>query len=220
MTPCAVNWNGVAAAWRDRLATANTSKQETSLMSGFVQALRAFRDGTLTREKLLTEVERQLAEREMDAVSLLKLLNEEHSRTRLPDNLHGAIAARILQWRDPPSPFKPLPTRPAQPPAASSQDRSDTVSDRAGAQQPRRRSLRRRRMLPRPDPPDVEFRRTAPITLGSVLQGRFKLIESIGQGGMSTVYKAIDLRKIEARSSDPYVAVKLLTVPRAASASR
>ena len=52
-------------------------------MSGFVQALRAFRDGTLTREKLLTEVERQLAEREMDAVSLLKLLNEEHSRTRL-----------------------------------------------------------------------------------------------------------------------------------------
>ena len=30
---------------------------------------------------------------------------------------------------------------------------------------------------------------------------------------MSVVYKAIDLRKIEARASDPYVAVKLLTVP-------
>ena len=68
-------------------------------MSGFEQALRAFRDGTLTREKLLTEVERQLAEREIDAVSLLKLLNEEHSRTRLPGNLarrarcpHSAVA--------------------------------------------------------------------------------------------------------------------------------
>src|SRR5260221_3806788 len=94
-------------------------------MSGFEQALRAFRDGTLSREKLLTEIERQLAEREMDAVSLLKLLNDEHSRTRLPGNLHGAIAARILQWRDPPSPFEPLPMRPAQPPAAWSQDRSD-----------------------------------------------------------------------------------------------
>ena len=171
-------------------------------MSGFVQALRAYRDGTLTREKLLTEVERQLAEREMDAVSLLKLLNEEHSRTRLPDNLHGAIAARILQFRDPPSPFELPPTRSAL--SDTAQDRTETV------------------ILERDpgvagdgfsDPPDAESRRTAPITLGSVLQGRFKLVESIGQGGMSVVYKAIDLRKIEARSSDPYVAVKLLTAP-------
>src|SRR5580700_9712001 len=114
-------------------------------MSGFQQALRAFREGTLSKEKLLTEVERQLAEREMDAVSLLKLLNEEHSRTRLPGNLHGVIAARILQWRDPPPPFKPMPMPSAQPPATSSR----------------------------------------------VLQGRFKLIESIGQGG-SAVYKVID----------------------------
>ena len=30
---------------------------------------------------------------------------------------------------------------------------------------------------------------------------------------MSVVYKAIDLRKVEARSPNPYVAVKLLTVP-------
>ncbi|HEY0340109.1 MAG TPA: hypothetical protein VGC34_04830, partial [Steroidobacteraceae bacterium] len=63
-----------------------------------------------------------------------------------------------------------------------------------------------------PDPPDVELRRSAPITLGSVLQGRFKLVESIGHGGMSAVFKAIDLRKVEARSSEPYVAVKLLTI--------
>jgi formylglycine-generating enzyme required for sulfatase activity len=174
-------------------------------MSGFAQALRAYRDGTLTREKLLTEVERQLAEREMDAVSLLQLLNEEHSRTRLPDNLHGAIAARILQWRDPPSPFK-LPATRAVPPAPDNmgQDRTETVIiEREPAPPGEGQS----------EPGDVESRRTAPITLGSVLQGRFKLIENIGQGGMSVVYKAIDLRKIEARSSDPYVAVKLLTVP-------
>src|SRR3984957_19542001 len=96
-------------------------------MSGFVQALRAYRDGTLTREKLLTEVERQLAEREVDAVSLLKLLNEEHSRTRLPDNLHGAIAARILQFRDPPSPFKLPAMRPAPTPDNTGNDGTETV---------------------------------------------------------------------------------------------
>lgn len=182
-------------------------------MSGFEQALRAFRAGTLSREKLLSEVERQLAEREMDAVSLLKLLNEEHSRTRLPGNLHGAIAARILQWRDPPSPFKPLPTRPAQPPAASSQDRSDTVLIEREPTSPDAARFGAPDAPTPPEPPDVEFRRTGPITPGSVLQGRFKLIESLGQGGMSAVFKAIDLRKIETHSSDPYVAVKLLTIP-------
>jgi formylglycine-generating enzyme required for sulfatase activity/predicted Ser/Thr protein kinase len=185
-------------------------------MSGFEQALRAFRDGTLSKEKLLTEVERQLSEREMDAVSLLKLLNEEHSRTRLPGNLHGAIAARILQFRDPPSPFKPLPPRGVQPPAPANEDRSDTVlieREPNGPNAARFEAPDAPTPPDPPDPPDVESRRTAPITLGSVLQGRFKLIENIGHGGMSVVYKAIDLRKIEARSSDPYVAVKLLTIP-------
>src|SRR3984957_11201414 len=182
-------------------------------MSGFVQALRAYRDGTLSREKLLTEIERQLAERELDAVSLLKLLNEEHSRTRLPGNLHGAIAARLLQWPAPPSPYKPLPTRHEQPPAASSQDRADTVLIEREPNSPDAARFGAPDAPPPPEPPHVEFHRNVPITLGSVLQGRFKLIESIGQGGMSAVYKAIDLRKIEARSSDPYVAVKLLTVP-------
>jgi formylglycine-generating enzyme required for sulfatase activity len=172
-------------------------------MSGFVQALRAYRDGTLTREKLLTEVQRQLTERETDAVTLLKLLNEEHSRTRLPDNLHGVIAARILQFRDPPSPFKLLATRSAPPQGSTGPDGTETVIIERDPGTPGEGS----------DPGELEPRRTAPITLGSVLQGRFKLIESIGQGGMSAVYKAIDLRKIEARSSDPYVAVKLLTVP-------
>jgi formylglycine-generating enzyme required for sulfatase activity len=173
-------------------------------MSGFVQTLRAYRDGTLTREKLLTEIERQLAEREMDAVSLLKLLNEEHSRMRLPDNLHGAIAARILQWRDPPSRFELLPTQPAPPPGTTGQDRTETVLIERDPGTADSGSS---------DLPEVESHRAAPITFGSVLQGRFKLVESIGHGGMSVVYKAIDLRKIEARSNDPYVAVKLLTVP-------
>ncbi len=51
------------------------------------------------------------------------------------------------------------------------------------------------------------------ITVGSVLLTRFKLIGHAGEGGTSHVYKAIDLRKVEARLSEPYVAVKLLTAP-------
>jgi formylglycine-generating enzyme required for sulfatase activity len=48
---------------------------------------------------------------------------------------------------------------------------------------------------------------------GRVLLNRFKLLEVIGEGGMSRVYKALDLRKVEARSADPHVAVKVLTLP-------
>ena len=49
--------------------------------------------------------------------------------------------------------------------------------------------------------------------VGAVLQGRFKLVERIGEGGMSRVYKAIDMRRVEAHSPNPFLAVKVLTIP-------
>ena len=123
-------------------------------MSGFVQALRAYREGTLSREKLLSEVERQLAERETDAVSLLRLLNEEHARARLPDNLHSAIAARLLHWRDPPPPFKPLTLK--TPFAGHSPSSTDprVIDDAATV-------IIGSGSLP-PEPTDVDARRDAP----------------------------------------------------------
>ena len=49
--------------------------------------------------------------------------------------------------------------------------------------------------------------------VGDILQGRFSLVALIGEGGMSRVFKAIDLRRVEAAATDPYVAVKVLTEP-------
>jgi formylglycine-generating enzyme required for sulfatase activity/predicted Ser/Thr protein kinase len=49
--------------------------------------------------------------------------------------------------------------------------------------------------------------------VGDILQGRFSLVELIGEGGMSRVFKAIDLRRVEAGAADPHVAVKVLTEP-------
>ncbi len=49
--------------------------------------------------------------------------------------------------------------------------------------------------------------------VGDILQGRFSLLELIGEGGMSRVFKAIDLRRVEAGAADPHVAVKVLTEP-------
>jgi len=43
-----------------------------------------------------------------------------------------------------------------------------------------------------------------------ILNKRFVLESILGAGGMGTVYKAQDLRKVEARDNNPYVAAKIL----------
>lgn len=62
--------------------------------------------------------------------------------------------------------------------------------------------------------PGAQNRDRRPVVgVGDVLKGRFDLIELIGEGGMSRVFKAIDLRRVEAGAADPCVAVKVLTEP-------
>jgi formylglycine-generating enzyme required for sulfatase activity len=51
----------------------------------------------------------------------------------------------------------------------------------------------------------------APVGVSSTIAGRFQLVQLIGEGGMSQVFKAIDLRKVEAGARDPHLAVKVLT---------
>lgn len=59
-------------------------------------------------------------------------------------------------------------------------------------------------------PPGAEPERIKGI--GDTLNGRFVLEECLGFGGMGMVYKALDLRKLEASDRKPYIAIKVLNV--------
>ncbi|NJD08403.1 MAG: hypothetical protein FIA97_18185 [Methylococcaceae bacterium] len=67
-----------------------------------------------------------------------------------------------------------------------------------------------------PAEPDALPDASAPVagdsepSVGSVLRHRFVLEEVLGAGGMGTVFKALDLRKVEANDRQAHVAIKLL----------
>lgn len=172
-------------------------------MSEFAEALRAYHDGSWSTEQLLSEVDREVGEKRTDAVTLLAILYEENSRTELPATVHGALERKILQWLHQYSVMRTRAPNDAGQRASGERDGDATVVfDTPGANEDSSE-----------DPEEAPKSRARHASIGDVLHGRFKLVERIGEGGMSCVYKAIDMRKVEARSPEPYMAVKLLTVP-------
>jgi formylglycine-generating enzyme required for sulfatase activity/tRNA A-37 threonylcarbamoyl transferase component Bud32 len=183
-------------------------------MSEFLRALSSFRNGALSSQGLLAEIDRQLALHMDDAVTMLAQLDEEHARSALPDGIHDAVSGRILRSLevsgDLSAPSRAFPSDDAtqwlRDPDASVTLLAEAEEPMRAVQWPLASSGEHSVSVPRSVP-----RKNASPAEGSVLKHRFKLVECVGEGGMGRVYKAIDLRRVEARQTDIHVAVKVLT---------
>jgi predicted Ser/Thr protein kinase len=184
-------------------------------MASFAHALKSFRSGALSQDALIAEVERILADGRGDETWLMETLNEEHKRQPFPDEVHVAVKRRIEQ-------SAAAKQEGAEGRDAGASDVADPDASRTylatqffgEARQEQPAMSEPAAQQPRGGKPEsVSLPGIEKIKgVGDVLNDRFVLEERIGSGGMSTVYKALDKRKLEADDRNPYVAVKVLNV--------
>jgi eukaryotic-like serine/threonine-protein kinase len=161
-------------------------------MASFVHAIRTFHQGDLSSNELFERVDRMLADERTNPAQLLEALGDEQTRVQLPPDIYAELQRRIVYRHD------------TQPTISTDEARMQQSS--------------RDRMTPRTGESTRSFedkRADEPERIkgvGDTLNGRFVLEECIGFGGMGTVYKALDLRKLEASDRKPYIAIKVLNV--------
>ncbi|SAK72258.1 protein kinase [Caballeronia hypogeia] len=178
-------------------------------MTSFAQAIRTYRGDGGSRDGFFARVDGALATEQTPAKRLMELLDEEHAARPLPQDIYAAIRRRIEH-------------------AARYHPEADSATGPVGNDETR---LQTAPGFPPPSPPrDASgasaatggtFGQATQVIadhdqqmkgVGDTLNSRFVLEECLGIGGMGTVYKALDLRKLEASDRRPYVAIKVLNL--------
>ncbi|BAL24484.1 serine/threonine protein kinase [Azoarcus sp. KH32C] len=158
-------------------------------MASLSHAIHAFHAGGLSPNEFFAQVDRALASEKTDYTQLLEVLSEEHTKFPLPADVYAEVHRRIENLAEPqPGPAKLDQTRMLVTPEPHLAVESDSGHT-----------------LPDSDPERLKG-------VGETIKGRFRLEECVGFGGMGTVYKALDLRKLEASDRNPYIAIKILNV--------
>ena len=159
-------------------------------MASLAHAIQTFQKGDLSRNEFLAQVDRALASERGNWQRLKELLGEEDTRGLLPPDVYAELQRRVE--RPPPEPM-------------ADSDSAETRLRTSSAVPPARAASAARGTVQDDDPDRMK-------AVGDTLNGRFVLEECIGFGGMGTVYRALDLRKLEASDRKPYIAIKVLNV--------
>ena len=163
-------------------------------MASLAHVIRDYQNGELSRDEFVAQLDSTLTTEGLGPTQLLEMLGVAHRKAPLPDDLYAEVRRRIEQLR-------------VSNVAAGGEEtgmqttveipsvRSASAASSAGA------------ASAAGAPGHDQIKGT-----GDTLNNRFVLEECLGVGGMGTVYKALDLRKLEASDRKPYVAIKVLNV--------
>src|SRR5471030_1488415 len=166
-------------------------------MTSLAQAIRTFQSSGASHDEFLILVDSALSVDDTSTGRLLEILREEQAITPLPADLYAAVHRRIEQASLASYGANSDETRLQTSPGVL-QQRSTPQSQSASSSSSAR---------------DFVMSGTDQVKeIGDTLNGRFVLEECLGVGGMGTVYKALDLRKLEASDRRPYIAIKVLNL--------
>ena len=170
-------------------------------MASLAQAIHGFQNGRLSHQEFFAQVDRALSDDDANSARLLDILGQEHTRAMLPPDVYAELRRRIERLMASGTSLAGEETRLQTRPGNHSlpQDFSGRFADTGDHGD--------HGMGPDTRPASGRMK-----GVGDTLNGRFVLEECIGFGGMGTVYKALDLRKLEASDRKPYIAIKVLNV--------
>jgi hypothetical protein len=160
-------------------------------MASLAHVIRDYQNGELSRDEFVAQLDSTLTTEGLGPTQLLEMLGVAHRKAPLPDDLYAEVRRRIEQLRVSNVAAGGEETgmqTAVEIPSVRSASSAGTASTAGAANQDQIKGT------------------------GDTLNNRFVLEECLGVGGMGTVYKALDLRKLEASDRKPYVAIKVLNV--------
>ncbi|HZZ13649.1 MAG TPA: protein kinase [Paraburkholderia sp.] len=175
-------------------------------MASLAHVIRDFQSGELSRDEFVAQLDSTLTTEGPGPAQLLETLGTAQRKKPLPDDLYAEVRRRIEQLR-------------VSNVAAGGEEtgmqttiempsvRSSSASGASGASGGTSGSAGTGGTHPAGGAGQDTIKGT-----GDTLNNRFVLEECLGVGGMGTVYKALDLRKLEASDRKPYLAIKVLNV--------
>jgi serine/threonine protein kinase len=163
-------------------------------MASLARVIHDFQNGELSRDEFVAQLDSTLTTEGLAPTQLLEMLGAAHRKAPLPDDLYVEVRRRIEQLR-----------------VSNVAAGGEETGIQTTVEIPSVRSASAGSAANAAGAAGVVGHDQIKGT-GDTLNNRFVLEECLGVGGMGTVYKALDLRKLEASDRKPYLAIKVLNV--------
>ncbi|MFM0221418.1 serine/threonine protein kinase [Paraburkholderia dipogonis] len=163
-------------------------------MASLARVIHDFQNGELSRDEFVAQLDSTLTTEGLGPTQLLDMLGAAHRKAPLPDDLYVEVRRRIEQLR-----------------VSNVAAGGDETGIQTTVEIPSIRSSSAGSAANIAGAGSAAGHDQIKGT-GDTLNNRFVLEECLGVGGMGTVYKALDLRKLEASDRKPYLAIKVLNV--------